>query len=464
MFLPLIFLPLMACFSAPPSKPNILLIIADQWRAQAFGFAGDPNVKTPNLDQLANESVRFINAVAGVPVCCPTRASIFTGQRPLTTGVFLNDVPLDPNAVTIAKVLSKEGYDTGYIGKWHLSGDGRSKFIPRERREGFDYWKVLECTHDYNHSYYYADGPEKLLWQGYDAIAQTADAANYIRSHGGGKKSFFLVLAWGPPHDPYQSAPEKYRALYSPAKITLESNVPEAMMTEARRMLAGYYAHCSALDDCVGDLRAILKETGLDKNTLLLFTADHGDLLGSHGGRNKQQPYDESIRVPLLLHWPAGLGAASRKLDAPINSEDLMPTILGLCGTGISPTVEGIDYSSYVRGGPNPSDSATVISCVAPFAQWNRRIGGREFRGIRTTRYTYVRDLNGPWLLFDNQNDAGQMTNLIGKVEFTTLQSELDATLKRKLAAGHDEFLPASDYIRKWNYEVNRDGTVPYEN
>src|ERR1041385_4478239 len=151
-------------------RPNVLIVIADQWRASAFGFAGDPNVKTPNLDRLARTSVRFVNAVAGMPVCCPTRASIMTGQGPLNPGLFLNDVPLDPNAVTIAKVLSKQGYDTGYIGKWHLNGDGRSKFIPRERRQGFDYWKVLECTHDYNHSAYFGDEPVKKTWPGYDAL------------------------------------------------------------------------------------------------------------------------------------------------------------------------------------------------------------------------------------------------------------------------------------------------------
>ena len=168
------------------AKPNVVILIADQWRASAFGFSGDPNVKTPHLDRLARASFRFINAVAGLPVCCPTRASLLTGQRPLTTGVFMNDVSLASDAVTLAKVLREAGYDTGYIGKWHLNGDGRSNFIPRERRQGFDYWKALECTHHYNHSYYYADGPEKLVWNGYDAIAETQDAEQYVRDHGPG--------------------------------------------------------------------------------------------------------------------------------------------------------------------------------------------------------------------------------------------------------------------------------------
>ncbi len=444
-------------------KPNILFILPDQWRSQAFGFAGDPNVKTPNLDRLARASVMFRIAVAGMPVCCPSRASLLTGQRPLTTGVFMNDVPLDPNAVTLAKVLRQAGYDTGYIGKWHLNGDGRSRFIPSERQQGFDYWKALECTHDYNHSFYYGQGPEKLLWEGYDAIAQTRDAEQYLRDQAKSSKPFFLFLAWGPPHDPYATAPEKYRALYSGDKIKLPANVPAGMQEAARKMLAGYYAHCSALDDCVGALHATLRETGLEKNTLLVFTSDHGDLLGAHGGRNKQQPYDESIRVPLLFHWPAVLGTRARRLDALINTEDIMPTILGLCGISIPGTVEGLDYSAYIRGGKDPSDGMALISCAAPFGQWTRKTGGREYRGLRTLRYTYVRDLNGPWLLFDNRKDPNQLANLVGKPAFTPLQKQLDEALTRKLAQTHDRFLPAKEYIRQWGYKVDSNGTVPYE-
>ncbi|MDB6040147.1 MAG: arylsulfatase family protein [Verrucomicrobiales bacterium] len=130
--------------AAVPAEPNILFIIADQWRAQAFGFAGDPNVKTPHLDQFERQCINFTQAVSGTPVCSPTRASLLTGQRPQTHGVFLNDVPLSTNAITLPKILKSVGYDTGCIGKWHIDGHGsRSAFIPPERRHGFDYWKVL---------------------------------------------------------------------------------------------------------------------------------------------------------------------------------------------------------------------------------------------------------------------------------------------------------------------------------
>src|SRR5204863_1125591 len=146
--------------------------------------------------------------------CSPTRASLLTGQRPLTHEVFINDVSLSPDALTLPKTLSAADYDTACIGKWHVDGRGRSNLIPQERRQGFDYWKVLECTHAYNNSPYYADGPEKLKWEGYDAIAQTDDAIRYIKSRKAGDKPFALVLAWGPPHDPYLTAPAKYKEMF----------------------------------------------------------------------------------------------------------------------------------------------------------------------------------------------------------------------------------------------------------
>jgi arylsulfatase A-like enzyme len=442
--------------------PNIVILLADQWRAQALGYAGDPNVRTPNLDRLAQRSVNFTHAISGVPVCCPARASMLTGQRALTHGVFMNDVPLAPEATSLAKALKSAGYDTAYLGKWHVDGHGRSNFIPRERRQGFDYWKVLECTHNYTNSAYYADEAKKLKWDGYDAIAQTKDAIAWMREPARKLRPFILFLAWGPPHDPYQTAPAKYRAMYDPAKLVLRPNVPATNAAAARKMLAGYYAHCTALDDCVGEVWEALRTTQQDNDTVLIFSSDHGDLLGSHGGRNKQQPYDESIRVPLLLHWPAGLGTASRQLSAPINTEDWMPTLLGLCRLKIPKTVEGLDFSAHLRGGHDPSGGATLIACVAPFGQWTRKMGGREYRGIRTGRYTFVRDLNGPWLLFDNATDPHQTNNLAGRDEASKLQAELETQLRKRLRATGDEFLPGERYIEKWGYTIDATGTVPY--
>src|SRR4051794_36695777 len=179
--------PGVACGAGPtsrPARPNVVFVVADQWRACSTGYAGDPNVKTPNLDRLAGASVNFVNAVSSCPVCTPFRGSLLTGQRPTTNGVFLNDVHLADDAVTLGKVLTRAGYDTAWVGKWHLNGRGRLSFIPPADRQGFAYWKANECTHDYNHSVYYAgEDPDRKVWPGYDAFAQTADAISYIRDH-----------------------------------------------------------------------------------------------------------------------------------------------------------------------------------------------------------------------------------------------------------------------------------------
>ncbi len=444
-------------------RPNILFVIADQWRAQAFGYAGDLNVRTPNLDRFERQSVNFTQAVAGTPVCSPTRASLLTGLRPQTHGVFLNDVPLNSNAATLPKLLKAAGYDTGCIGKWHVDGRGsRSAFIPRERRQGFDYWKVLECTHSYNDSHYFADSPEKLTWHGYDAIAQTRDAQRYLREHAQSNRPFLLWLAWGPPHNPYETAPARYRAQHLAAGIQPPPNVPESARAKAQEDLAGYYAHCAALDDCFGDLIRTLDETGLGANTIVVFTSDHGDMLWSHGLERKQKPWEESARVPLLFRLPASYGVEPRRLAATINSEDLMPTLLSLCGVAIPAAVEGFDFAACIRGGPDPSGGATILRCLAPFGEYSRQRGGREYRAVRTRQYTFARDLNGPWLLYDNQSDPWQRTNLVNRADQSALQSRLDELLRRKLEEQHDQFRPGPDYIRDWGYTVDKDETAPY--
>ncbi len=446
------------------SPPNILFVIADQWRAQAFGFSGDPNVQTPHLDRFERQCVNFTQAVAGMPVCSPTRASLLTGQRPQTHGVFLNDVPLSTNAVTLPKVLRAAGYDTGCIGKWHIDGHGsRSAFIPRERRQGFDYWKVLECTHAYNNSPYYADGLEKLKWEGYDAIAQTRDAQSYLRERMKSEKPFLLWLAWGPPHNPYETAPAKYRAMYSPEKIKLPPNVPASAQAAARKELSGYYAHCTALDDCFADLLRTLDDTGLAKNTIVVFTSDHGDMLWSQNQQRKQRPWEESARVPMLFRLPASLGIVAQRNPATINTEDVMPTLLRLCGRSIPGSVEGFDFAGTMRGGGDPSGGATVIRCISPFGEFLRSRGGREYRALRTAQHTYVRDLNGPWLLYDNNVDPYQLNNLVGKREYENLQAQSEELLHKKLVAQHDEFRPGAEYVAKWGYKVDTNETVVYK-
>lgn len=444
-------------------RPNVVFLLADQWRAQDVGYAGNADVITPNIDRLACESVNMTTAVSTCPVCCPYRGCLMTGQYPLRHGVFMNDVPLGDKAVSIAQAFNAGGYDTGYIGKWHLDGRGRSSFTPPERRQGFEFWRALECTHNYNNSVYYADDDVKRVWDGYDAIAQTREAEGYIRRHAEGKP-FLLFLSWGPPHAPYHTAPSKYKAMYEGKDIALRGNVPDELSEQAKKDIAGYYAHISALDDCVGWVRQTLAECGLTEDTIVVFTSDHGDMLYSQGATKKQQPWDESILVPFLIHWPAGLGRDGKRIDMPIGTPDIMPTLLGLCGLDVPSTVEGRDYSRVVSGGAKVDNEGELIMCPQPFGQWSRRIGGREYRGVRTRRYTYARDLHGPWLLYDNTEDPYQLRNLVNKPEYAKVQAEMEAMLGQKLAASGDEFLPGADYIRRWGYTVDATETVPYRN
>lgn len=465
----LVWFVIAGCFSLQthanpdPKKPNIVFILVDQWRAQATGYAGDKNVMTPNLDRLAAGSITLKNAVSGMPVCTPYRASLMTGQYPLTHGVFMNDVMLDTAKTTIGKVFHNNGYNTGFIGKWHIDGHGRSSFIPENRRQGFEYWKALECTHDYNHSAYYSGtSDEKLHWSGYDAISQSEDAVRYISEQGKKTNPFMLFISMGPPHDPYQSAPEKYRKMYEKREMSINRNVPAEFHARVTNDLKGYYSHITAIDDCIGKIVQAIKDTGIEDNTIIVFTADHGDLLGAHGFWQKQQPYEESIRVPFLIHYPAVLGKEGKTLTVLLNSPDIMPTLLGLSNIEIPRSVEGIDFSEVLKGNKKDHVTHTLISCVQPFGQWNRSRGGREFRGIVTNRYTYVKDLQGAWLFFDNEEDPFQLNNLAGKATFSELEGKLDKLLMKTLRQRSDEFRPGMEYVNKWNYVVDKTGTVPY--
>jgi arylsulfatase A-like enzyme len=444
----------------PQVKPNIVFVLTDQWRAQALGYAGDPNVKTPNLDALAARSLRFETAVSVCPVCTPYRASLLTGKYPLSTGMFMNDLYLPKEELCMAEIFNQAGYDTGYIGKWHLDGHGRDAYIPKDRRQGFDTWKVLECTHEYNESFYYAgDDPTKLKWDGYDAYPQTAEGATYIREHAKGDRPFLLVMAYGGPHFPHHTAPEALKAMYPPDSIELRPNVPEAWQERARKESQGYYAHCTALDTCVSDLYKALEETGVADNTIFVFTSDHGEMMGSQGQppKQKQRPWDESILVPFLLRYPAVGADQGRRVTTPIHTPDILPTLLSLASIEIPNTIEGEDVSRLILG-RRAEDRAVLFMNVSPFGAGDRK----GFRGIRTSRYTYVRDSDGPWLMYDNETDPYQMRNLLDEPKYAALQKQLEAKLQSQLKQRGDQLLPKEHYLKEWRYTVDRGGNIPY--
>ncbi|MBE3072915.1 MAG: sulfatase [Acidobacteria bacterium] len=454
--------------AAGERRPNVVFVLADQWRAQATGYAGDTNARTRALDRLAAESVNLDHAVSGLPVCCPYRGSLLTGQYPLTNGVFINDVPLAPKGPTLGDVFTRAGYRTGYIGKWHLYGspggknERRAFSIPHDQRFGFDYWKAAECTHDYNHSIYYQDDdPTPHYWEGYDAIAQTEDACGFIARQAKSEDPFCLILSLGPPHSPYDTAPERYQALYGDRDLQFRANVPEDTRKATEASLRGCYSHIAALDDCVGRVLARIEESRIAEDTILVFASDHGDMLGSQGLRAKHHPWDESIRVPFLLRYPRKLGKTGRRLGHPIDAPDIMPTLLGLAGLACPDTVQGTDLSLLLLG-KRPVDPDAAALLTMPYSFFlARSCGWADYRGLRTQRYTYVRSIHGPWLLYDNEKDAYQMHNLCGQAAHKALQSKLDKALDARLRRVNDDFLPGRVYLERAGLTHYEEANVP---
>lgn len=443
-------------------KPNIIYILTDQWRASATGYAGDPNVKTPHIDALVKSSLNFKNAVSVTPVCTPHRAALMTGRYPTSTGVFLNDVHLPDEELCIAEVFGKAGYNTGYIGKWHLDGNGRFSYIPVEKRQGFDYWKAAECDHDYNHSHYYTGlSNVKMFWNGYDVFDQTKDAQQYIRTQAKSNKPIILFVAFGAPHFPHQTAPKEYLDMYDENTISLPSNVPKSLRQEAKKEAKGYYAHCSAIDKSIGDILATIDDAGIKENTIFIFTSDHGEMLGSQGVRpkTKQVPFGESARVPFLLRYPPVTGNMGRLVQMPVTTPDIFPTLLGLAKIPIPKACEGNDLSSFIFRKQDDLHRAVLYMNISPFIKQEFAIA---YRAIKTYQYTYVRSIHGPWFLFDDISDPFQMTNLLTDKSYYKLSKKLDTRLHKLLKRNDDEFQPGSFYLAKWGFHTDSNGSIPY--
>jgi len=431
---------------------NVLLVFADQMRRQAMGCAGNAQVRTPHLDRLAAEGTRFTRACANAPVCTPSRGSLLTGLYPAQHGAVVNDVPIRTDMRSMGRLFRDAGYATGYVGKWHLDGVPRDKFTPPgARRLGFDdCWAARNCTHAYLDAFYYVDSPEPVFIDGYEPEHQTELARDFLRGRAG--RPWCLVVSYGTPHDPYDKVPETWKALYDPEAIELRPNVPAESAEAARRDLAGYYAHVTALDEFVGRLMATLEETGQADRTLVVFTSDHGDMHGSQGRIRKQKPWEESIGVPLLARLP-GTVPAGRTTDALCGIVDVLPTILGLAGLGGADGMQGRDLSAAVTGEGAGREDVLLTNPVSI----DNDAEQPGWWGLRTPRYTYARTLDGPWLLYDNEADPYQMSNLAGAAASADLLRYLDAQLRRRLDEAGDRMLPWPETIRslglvrQWN-------------
>jgi arylsulfatase A-like enzyme len=447
----------LACFYFIPGlaqtgkrKPNILVIITDQWRGQALGYLGKEKVKTPCLDSLAKESLTLTQTVANYPVCSPSRAMLMTGTYPVKNKVSSNcnsasapfGVELPKDITCWSDILKAKGYSNGYIGKWHLDAPHKpyiptsnnteimawNEWTPSDRRHGFDYWYAYNTydkhdrpmywdTKSSRDSFHYVNqwGPEHEADKAIDFFNNKGN----IRKEG---SPFALVVSINPPHEPYNTAPEKYHQPYKniPVDSLLgDADIPAVgtpMGDEYRRDVKNYYANITGVDQQIGRIISALRTNKLLDNTIILITADHGNCLGKHDEHSKNNIYEESLRIPFIIYWK---GKIKPGIDDQFlfSMQDVYPTLLDLAGfkKTIPTTVDGESRADYFlnRKGKSPTEQFIMGAIASSNAELNS-----GFRGIRTARYKLAYQKTGKQqqgYLFDLKNDPFEMNNIYSK-------------------------------------------------
>lgn len=425
-------------------KKNLLFIFSDQHRSMDIGCYGNEQVKTTNLDKLSLSGMKFSNCISNTPVCVPSRGNLLTGLMPMKHRAATNDLPIDTNVRSVANVLGEAGYHTGYIGKWHLAGVPREKSIPEKGRLGFKEWKVNNCCHDYMNSYYYDENNVYHKIEEYEPVKQTDLAIDFMERNC--NRPWGLYLSLGPPHDPYDQVPQKYKDIYKDVKINLRDNVPYLKgstidQDSIIKIYKDYYAQITAIDDQIGRLIATLELTKQLDNTIIVYTSDHGDMLGSHSLMNKQVAYNESVNVPLIVFSENQVAYGNN--DELIGLVDLPVSLMGLMNLEFSNETDGRDLSNlFTCENAKGLDACYMAEYFAAHQlQWS---GGVEWRAIKTSRHTYIKTVDGSVELYDNQEDAFQMDNLVRKPEYKCLKDQLNDKLEYYIAK-HDKMLPREE-------------------
>lgn len=434
----------------PSGAPNLLIIMADQWRGQALGFLDEDPVKTPNLDRLAQHSLVLDNFVTNNPRCSPSRAILMSGKYPFKNNVIANvnsntasyNVELSNSTVTWSDVLSKNGYTLGYIGKWHLTSPrkpydypGRTNpkwnaWTPPKSRHGFDFWYSYGDFDNMNHPMYWPTNAGKesyLRFHEWEPQHDVDIAIKYLKNNlqnfkRDESKPFALVVSMNPPHTPYKSVPNKYYNIYKGIPmdfLTKDPDIPPngtKLGDYYRDNVKYYYAAITGVDEQIGRLLSALKRMDLRDNTIILFLSDHGNNLGKHGWKAKNNIYEESLRVPFILSWKGHIqpGIDSHALMSMI---DVYPTLLDMVGlkSKIPAGVEGKSWALYLlKGLVQPSKYQYILGRIPKTGN------NRGFRAIRTQKYTiaYVKNRKGKPMdkyLYDRKQDPFELDNIYGK-------------------------------------------------
>lgn len=447
------------------TQPNLLFVFPDQMRGQAMGFLGEERVRTPNIDRFASEGLVLDNASATYPICSPYRAMLMTGKYPHANKVVSNctnktapyGVELQVADRCWSDILKDKGYNLGYIGKWHLDsplepyidcsnnhGDTKwNEWCPPCRRHGFDFWYSYG-TYDYhNKPMYWRNHAKREEFHFVDQWGpeHEADLAiKYLRNENGAyrdpDKPFGLVVSMNPPHMPYDLVPEKYVEEYADLtdeQLCTRPNIPSAGTKWGdyyRANIRNYFAMITGIDDQFGRILGALDDTRLADNTIVVFTSDHGNCLGAHEEISKGNHYEESVRVPFIIRWPAQI--PHRRDDLLLSAPDIYPTLMDLMGFGedIPESVEGSSYAGIFLGKDMERPTSQMYIWVDP----QKPAEGK--RGIRTERHTLVidrRDASDLVVLHDNKQDPYQLRNIAPDSQklVTSLSQELDLWLRK---------------------------------
>lgn len=406
-------------------RPNVLFLFSDMQRAYTMGCYGDANARTPHLDALARQGARFDAAISTTPVCCPFRACLMSGQYAHHHRVISNGVEFRPTVKCVAETFRDAGYETGYSGKWHI-------LTPREAGRDLRYGFPENGT---PYGFYRTDRQSARV---------TDVALKFIAEKSGGAKPWLLFVSWILPHAPYK-APPGYREHF--AHVNLPPNVPRGAAAEyAAENLPDYYGMVESLDDEVARLLAALEKSGAASNTIVVYTSDHGDMVGSHGLEAKRWPYEESARIPLLIRYPPAIQPGTVIAD-PIGAPDFYPTLAGLAGVKPPDGLDGADFSPLLRGATTkPPRDYVFLEMPYAYVPWP------GWRALRTRDFMFARTSEGPWLLFDLARDPWEKKNLAGDPASRPLVKQMDARLAEIMRESGDSWTDKAERgdIDRW--------------
>ncbi len=476
---------LLAAGTKPPM--NLLIIHTDEHNFRTLGcyralmpkrqalMWGPTVVETPHIDWLAKNGAVCTRFYATTPVCSPSRSAFVSGRYPQNTPVTTNNIPMSDDVVTFAEALRQKGYATGYAGKWHLDGTGKPQWGPK-RKFGFEdnrymfnrgHWKQLEDASGGPRVKARAGGRPSYNVGGADATSFTTDfladrTVEFIRAHKGGP--FCYMVSIPDPHGPNTVRPP-YDTMYDPAKLTAphtmskdEAGLPSWGQKQRRtfsgRLIASYFGMVKCVDDNVGKILAAVRKAGVLERTIVLFTADHGDLCGEHGRDNKGVPYEASAKIPFVLYAP-GLVHPGTVVSQALGCVDFLPTILALMGVQAPGGVEGRDASALLAGGKAPADWKDIV-----FLRGTGKGESVNWLAAVTSRYKLVLSpRDEPWL-FDLETDPDELRNCFRHGDYR----EVVRTLSRQVVAyckAHGDAYGRAPRIRAdlaWGAE----GTGPY--